>query len=69
MDGSKPGLADGFVLKTFTAMIAGVRGPATAAGLTTPERFDAGIAALHRTARPDGAFCYTFFKATCFRKA
>ena len=69
VDGSKPGLADGFVIKTFTAMVAGVRGPATAAGLTTPERFDAGIAALLRTAQPDGVFCYTFFKATGLRKA
>ena len=56
--------SDGFILKTFTAMIEGVRSPALAAGLATPERFDAGIAALRRTARPDGAFCYTFFKAT-----
>ena len=63
VDGSRPGLADGFVLKTFTAMVAGVRGPAIAAGLTTPERFDAGITALRRTAGPDGTFCYTFFQA------
>ena len=67
VDGSKPSLADGFVLKTFTAMVAGVRSPAIAAGLTTPERFDAGLAALRRTAGPDGAFCYTFFKATGFK--
>lgn len=63
VDGSKPGLADGFTLKTFAAMVEGVRSPAIAAGLTTPERFDAGIAALRRTAGPDGTFCYTFFKA------
>ena len=69
VDGSKPGLADGFTLKTFTAMIEGVRSPAIAAGLTTPERFDAGIAALRRTARPDGTFYYTFFKATGFKAA
>lgn len=69
VDGSKPSLADGFVLKTFTAMVAGVRGAAIAAGLTTPERFDAGIAALRRTAGPDGTFCYTFFKAVGVKAA
>lgn len=63
VDGSRPGLARGFTIRTFTAMIEGVRGPAIAAGLTTPERFDEGIRALRRTAEPDGVFCYTFFKA------
>jgi SAM-dependent methyltransferase len=62
-DASRPDLVDGFTLKTFTAMIEGVRAPALAAGLMTPERFDAGIAALRRTAGADGVFCYTFFKA------
>jgi hypothetical protein len=27
-----------------------------------PERFDAGVRALYRTAEADGVFCYTFFK-------
>ncbi len=69
VDGSKPSLADGFILKTFTAMVEGVRSPSIAAGLTTPEHFDAGIAALRRTAEPDGTFCYTFFKATGLKAA
>lgn len=64
VDSSKPHLVDGFIRKTFTAMVAGVRDAAIEAGMITPERFDAGIAALHRTAEPDGTFCYTFFKAT-----
>jgi DNA-binding transcriptional MerR regulator len=64
VDGSRPDLADGFIRKTFTAMIDGIRQPALAAGLTTAERFDTGIADLLRTAEPDGVFCYTFFKAT-----
>lgn len=64
VDGSRPDLADGFVRRTFTAMVAGVRTPALAAGLTTPERFDAGIEDLLRTAEPDGVFSYTFYKAT-----
>ncbi|WP_428391091.1 class I SAM-dependent methyltransferase [Lichenicoccus sp.] len=64
VDGSTPELADGFIRNTFIAMVAGVREPAIAAGLTTPKSFDAGIRALHRAAEPDGVFCYTFFKAT-----
>jgi hypothetical protein len=44
-------------------MIAGIREPAIAAGLTDPKRFDAGIAGLGRAAEPGGVFCYTFFKA------
>jgi DNA-binding transcriptional MerR regulator len=64
VDGSRPDLADGFIRKTFTAMIEGIRQPALAAGLTTAERFDTGVADLLRTAEPDGVFCYTFFKAT-----
>lgn len=63
VDASRPALVDGFTLKTFTAMIEGVREPAVTAGLIAPERFEAGVRALHRTAGPDGVFCYTFFKA------
>ena len=63
VDASKPELADGFIRRTFTAMIEGVRESALAAGLTTPDAFDTGTCALHRTAEPDGVFCYTFFKA------
>jgi DNA-binding transcriptional MerR regulator len=64
VDGSRPELADGFIRKTFTAMIEGIRQPALAAGLSTAGRFDAGIADLLRTAEPDGVFSYTFFKGT-----
>lgn len=64
VDASRPGLVDGFIRKTFTAMIDGVREPAVAAGLITPDRFDTGINDLLHTAEPDGVFCYTFFKAT-----
>jgi SAM-dependent methyltransferase len=62
VDSSRPDLVDGFTRKTFTAMIEGVREPAIAAGLIEPERFDAGVRALHRTTQADGVFCYTFFK-------
>jgi SAM-dependent methyltransferase len=68
VDGSRPDLADGFTRKTFTAMIEGVRSAALAAGLIEPERFDAGIRDLYRTAAADGVFCYTFFKGVGARK-
>jgi SAM-dependent methyltransferase len=61
-DASRPDVVDGFTTKTFTAMIEGVRRPAIAAGIIAPGAFDAGVRALHRTAEPDGVFCYTFFK-------
>lgn len=64
VDGSRPELIDAFTLRTFTAMIEGVREQALAAGLSTPDRFDQGTAALRRTAAPDGVFSYTFFKGT-----
>lgn len=64
VDGNRPDLADGFVRRTFTAMVAGVRTPALAAALSTPQDFDAGIDDLLRTAEPDGVFSYTFYKVT-----
>ncbi len=63
VDGSRPDLAQGFVHRTFTAMVEGVRTPAIAAGLIRAEEFDRGIADLRRTAEPDGVFSYTFYKA------
>jgi len=61
-DASRPGLVDGFTRRTFTAMIEGVRDAAVGAGIVQPERFDAGVRALYRSAEADGVFCYTFFK-------
>jgi hypothetical protein len=69
VDSSRPALVDGFTLKTFTAMIEGVREPAVAAGLTDAVAFDAGITALRRTAEADGVFCYTFFKGVGTKRA
>ena len=63
VDSSRPDLVDGFTRRTFSAMIEGIREPAIEAGMMEPERFDAGIRALYRTAETDGVFCYTFFKA------
>ena len=62
VDGSRPALVDGFTRRTFTAMIEGVRDQALAERLIAPERFDAGIRDLYRSAEADGVFCYTFFK-------
>jgi SAM-dependent methyltransferase len=63
-DQTRPAMVDGFTRKTFTAMVDGVREEALAAGLTTPSTWDAGIAALNRTADDGGTFHYTFFNAT-----
>ena len=62
VNAGRPELVDSFTRKTFTAMIEGVREPAVAAGLASPELFDDGIRDLHRTTEADGVFCYTFFK-------
>jgi len=64
VDGSRPALIEGFTRRTFTAMVAGVRDAAIAAGLSDADAFDLGIRDLHRTAAADGVFCYTFFKGT-----
>ena len=64
VDRTRPDLVEGFTLKTFTAMVEGVRDEAVAADLIEPAAFDRGIGALRRTATDDGVFCYTFFKAT-----
>ena len=64
VDSSRPGLADGFIGKTFTAMVEGIRGAAVDAGLIETGAFDAGVRALYRTTEADGVFCYTFFKGT-----
>jgi SAM-dependent methyltransferase len=69
VDETRPELVDGFTRKTFTAMIAGTREDALAAGLIDAARFDAGVAALERTTEPDGVFCYTFFKGVGGRRA
>jgi SAM-dependent methyltransferase len=68
-DASRPDLVDAFTLRTFTAMIEGVREAALAANLLPAHRFDAGTRALHRTADEDGVFCYTFFKGRGRRPA
>jgi SAM-dependent methyltransferase len=64
VDASRPALVEGFTKLTFTAMVEGVGPDVVQQGLMSADAWDRGIAALYRTAEPDGVFCYTFFKAT-----
>jgi SAM-dependent methyltransferase len=65
VDPTRPALVEGFTRNTFTAMVAGVRDEAVAAGLMTAAEFDRGLADLRRT--EGGTFHYTFAKATAVR--
>ena len=64
VDASRPELVEGFTKLTFTAMVEGVGAQVLEEGLMSRDAWERGIAALYRTAEPDGVFCYTFFKAT-----
>jgi SAM-dependent methyltransferase len=66
-DAGRPEWVDGFTLKTFTAMVEGIREPALQAGLIDTARFEQGLEGLRRTTAEDGSFCYTFFKAVGFK--
>ena len=63
VDGARPALAEGFTRKTFAAMVEGVGDQAVGRGLMAAGDWAAGVSDLRRAARPDGTFCYTFFKA------
>jgi SAM-dependent methyltransferase len=62
VDSSRPGLVDGFIDKTFVAMVKGVREQALAFQLIDEGTWQKGIADLYRSTEADGTFCYTFFK-------
>ncbi|WP_181768180.1 methyltransferase domain-containing protein [Streptomyces albidus (ex Kaewkla and Franco 2022)] len=62
-DQSRPELVEGFTRNTFIAMVELIRDDVLAAGLSTPEDWDRGIADLRRTAEPGGTFHYAYFKA------
>jgi ubiquinone/menaquinone biosynthesis C-methylase UbiE len=64
VDASRPHLVEGFTRLTFTAMVEGIADNVRKQDLMSPDAWERGIAALYRTAEPDGVFCYTFFKAT-----
>ena len=63
VDASRPALAEGFIRKTFTAMVEGAGAEAIRQKMIDAETWSKGIRDLERTAEPDGTFCYTFFKA------
>jgi SAM-dependent methyltransferase len=63
VDASRPALVDGFIRKTFTAMVEAAGAEAIRRKMIDAESWSKGIRDLERTAEPDGTFCYTFFKA------
>jgi SAM-dependent methyltransferase len=67
VDSSKPQLVEGFTKKTFTSMIEGIRRSSLESGLMSEADFDRGVADLYQTAKADGVFCYTFFKAVAVK--
>ena len=66
-DAGRPEWVEGFTRRTFIAMVQGARQRAIDLGLIDAAAWDAGIAALKRTAEVDGTFSYTFFKGTATR--
>jgi hypothetical protein len=65
-DPSRPHMVEGFTRHTFNAMVAGVEERALRAGLTTAERWRAGMDALERAAA-EGTAYYCFFRAVATR--
>jgi Methyltransferase domain len=62
VDSSKPELVKGFTINTFIAMVESVRDRAIAMNLIDANTWDKGIKDLYATTKPNGTFCYTFFK-------
>lgn len=67
VDPRKPHLVEGFIKKTFIAMVEGVEEEAISAGLIDKETWRKGIAALYEATKKDGIFCYTFFRAEAIK--
>lgn len=67
VDGSTPGLIEGFSRNTFNAMVQGVGEEVIARGLTDARNWAQGLADLNRAATPEGVFCYTFFRGQAIR--
>jgi len=66
-DASRPHLAEGFVERTFTAMVEGVEDQAVGRGMISKSSWEKGIGDLYRSAGPDGVFCYLFFRAMAIK--
>jgi ubiquinone/menaquinone biosynthesis C-methylase UbiE len=62
-DASRPAWVEGFTRNTYIAMVEGVRDRSLAAGLIDRRTWQKGITELKASARSNGVFCYTFFKA------
>ncbi len=62
VDGTRPGLVEGFSKKTFIAMVEGVKEKALSMNLMDEALWKTGIRDLYRATEKDGIFCYTFFK-------
>ncbi len=62
VDDTKPEMKEGFVKKTFTAMIKGIADEAISRQLISRPEMQQAIADLSSTADKGGSFCYTFFK-------
>ena len=67
VDESRPALVEGFIRKTFTAMVEGAGAEAIRRNMIDAESWGKGIRDLERTAERDGTFCYTFFKGTAIK--
>lgn len=67
VDSGKPHLVDGFIEKTFIAMVKGVEEEAISLGLVDRKVWRKGVAALYETTKKDGVFCYTFFRGNAIK--
>lgn len=69
-DRSRPTMMDLFVARTIVPMVEGVETEALEWGLISRPDWDEGLRHLRGIAtRPDGAFCYTFFKGVAKKPA
>jgi hypothetical protein len=66
-DASRKEMREGFVEKTIIPMVEGVEKQALQMGLVDAATWKKGIADLHRTASPEGTFCYSFFKGVAIK--
>ena len=62
VDDSRPELQEGFIRKTFTAMVDGIVDQAVREGIAGRPLLERGVRDLLRTAETGGSFSYTFFR-------
>ena len=66
-DATRPQWVEQFTLATITEMFALQETPVLSRGLLNEPEWRAGMQGMHRAARADGTFAYTFFRATAER--